>query len=135
MSTLYQAVRSLLARPLFTAVAVLTLGLGTGACLAIWSIVGAVLLRPLPYPHPERLSMLWESNPAKGQDAFPASPANFVDWRDQNRVFGALAAFSPDTAGLSGRGEPRRVHLAYVSGDFFPLLGVRPAMGRAFTRE
>lgn len=135
MSTLYQAVRSLLGRPLFTTVAVLTLGLGMGACLAVWSIVGAVLLRPLPYAHPERLSVLWESNPAKGQEAFPVSPANFVDWRDQNRVFSALAAVSTDRAGLSGRGEPRRVQIAYVSGDFFPLFGVLPAVGRALTRE
>jgi putative ABC transport system permease protein len=135
MSTLYQAFRSLLGRALFTTVAVLTLGLGMGACLSVWSVVGAVLLRPLPYAHPDRLAMLWESNPAKGQDTFPASPAAFADWQAQSRELGALAAFATDTAGLSGRGEPRRVHLAYISGDFFPLLGVRPIAGRALARE
>jgi putative ABC transport system permease protein len=133
MSSLRQALRTLLGRPLFTTVAVLTLALGIATCLSVFSAVDAVLLRPLPYRHPDRLVMLWESNPATGQDALPVSPAGFLDWRAQSRAFSALAAFTTGTAGLSGQGEPRRVQVAYVSGDFFPALGVPPATGRPLT--
>ncbi len=135
MSSLQQALRSLAGRPLFTIVAALTLALGIATCLSVFSAVRAVLLRPLPYLRPDRLVMLWESNPSKAQDTFPASPANFADWRSQSRIFRSLASFSTGTASFSGHGEPQRVQVAYVSGDFFPTLGVRPAIGRALTRE
>jgi putative ABC transport system permease protein len=134
MSTIYHALRSLLRRPLFTGVAMLTLALGIATCLSVFSVVSAVLLKPLPYPGADRLAMLWELNPAKGRELIHASPANFLDWQSQTQAFRALAAFSTGTASLSGRGEPQRVQLAYVSGDFFPVLGVRPSLGRGLTR-
>ena len=96
MSDLLQDLRysfRLLARaPGFSAVAVLTLALGIGATSAVFSLVDAVLLRPLSYPEPERLVWLWESNPAQNLPVMPASPANFADWREQSRSFEMLAA-------------------------------------------
>src|SRR6185436_13454478 len=91
METLWKdarfAFRMLLKTPGFTAVAVLTLALGIGANTAIFSVVHAVLLRPLPYPDPDRLVMLWERNPQLGFEQEQVTPANFTDWRDQNQVF------------------------------------------------
>jgi putative ABC transport system permease protein len=135
MSTVSQALRSLLRRPLFASVAVLTLALGIATCLSVFSIVNAVLLKPLPYPDPDRKVMLWEINPAKGADLVQASPANFLDWHGQSRVFQSLAAYTTGMSSLSGRSEPRRVSVAYVSGELFSVLGVRPSRGRALSRE
>jgi putative ABC transport system permease protein len=134
-STAYQTLRTFRERPLFAMVAVLTLALGLAACVSVFSIVDAVLLKPLPYSQPDRLVMLWEVNPSKGQEEVHASPANFLDWHRQSRVFRALTAFGMATASLSGSGEPQRIRVAYVSGDFFPALGVQPSLGRALTRE
>ncbi|HTG32997.1 MAG TPA: ABC transporter permease [Thermoanaerobaculia bacterium] len=135
MSIVRQALRSLLGRPLFALVAVLTLALGVATCLSVFSVVSAVLLKPLPYSQPDRQVMLWESNPSKGEEAVHVSPANFVDWRHQNQAFRTLAAFVTGTASLSGNGEPQRAQVAYVSGDFFPGLGVGPRLGRALTLQ
>jgi len=81
--------------PGFTAVAVLALALGIGANTAIFSVVNAVLLRPLPYQNPERLVELWETNPIKGWTDAPAAPANFYDWEQQNDAFEGMANYSP----------------------------------------
>src|ERR1700681_5116142 len=100
MSSLFYATRSLLRHALFTTVPISTLALGIGACISVFSVVSAVLIRPLPYAHPESLTMLWERNAGKGQNESPVSPANFGDWRSQSRVFRAMAAFSTGPAGL-----------------------------------
>src|SRR5215470_13310347 len=98
MDTIWQDLRygfrTLLSNPGFTAVAVIALALGIGANSAIFSVVNAVLLRPLPFEHPERLVMLWENNPALqlGYDALPVSAANFIDWRDQSKSFESISA-------------------------------------------
>src|SRR5262245_30291840 len=119
--------------PAFTFVAALTLALGIGANSAIFSIVNAVLLRSLPYRDPERLVMVSYIRAREG--ASFARPADFLDWRDQAKVFEQIGAYRFDTADLTGSGEPERLDAARVSADLFVTLGVAPALGRAFTPE
>jgi putative ABC transport system permease protein len=127
--------RMLLKNPGFTLVAVLTLALGIGANTAIFSVVNAVVLRPLPYPEPERLIRLWESNPGRGWPEFSASALNFEDWRKQQTVCERLAAYEFATFNLSGAGEAERVAALSVTANFFPTLGTPPALGRNFLPE
>jgi predicted permease len=125
--------RALRKNPGFTAVAVLTLALGVGANTAIFSVVNAVLIRPLPYENSHELVQLWGTMPQS--DTSPVSPANFLDWRGQNRVFERTAAYTGQSLNLSGAGEPERIRAARVSADLFELLRARPALGRAFLPE
>jgi len=139
MDTLIQdlryAIRTLTKNPGFSVVAVLTLALGIGANTTMFTVVNSVLLKPLPYPEPDRLLMLWEKQLSDGALGTVA-PANFVDWREQSHSFDKLAAIDPyPDFILSGAGEPQRLAGAAVSSDFFPLLGVRMAMGRGFLAE
>ena len=127
------AARSLRKSPGFTAVAVATLALGIGATTAIFSVIDAVMLRPLPYPHPERIVRVWEQAP-DGHRMNLADP-NFNDFRAQNDTFSALAAYAVTRVSVSAGGEPLRLDVAYVSRDFFKALGVEPAVGRAFVPE
>jgi hypothetical protein len=128
---LHLAVRN----PRFTAVAVLTLGLGIGANTAIFSVVNAVLLRPLPYRDAGRLVVVLESNQGKGYQSFPVSTANFLDWKEQNRVFEEIAAAFDWAFNLTGRGEPEQIRGARVSANFFRMLGVDALRGRTFLLE
>jgi predicted permease len=128
-------VRSLLKRPGFTAIAVITLLLGIGANTAIFSVVNAVLLRPLPYSDPGRLTQLWEAKSKQGRNEIPASYPNFSDWRDRNQVFEQVAAYSDWSFNLTGVGEPERIRSSIVSPAFFSLLGIRPLQGRIFASE
>jgi len=125
--------RSLLRRPGFTVVSVLTLALGIGANTAIFSVVSAVLLQPLPYNEPERLVALWENVPVHGQ--WRVTPANFFDWKKQNTVFADLAAFGSNTLTLTGAGEPEQLQGTSVSEGYFPVVGVEPRLGRSFVKE
>src|SRR5919202_1199964 len=104
MSDLRYIIRGLLKKPLFTALTILTLALGIGANAAIFSVVNGVLLRPLPYPHPERLMMLWIDNPRQGFDKDVAPYPTFADWRAQARSFEHLAANSRTSVALTGAG-------------------------------
>ena len=106
--------------------AMLTLALGIGANAAIFSVIQAVLLRPLPFPEPDRLMILC---------GFTLDTSNFEDWRKQARSYGQFAALSPGAATLSGVEEPERLRTGEVSADFFPLLGIQPALGRFFISE
>jgi len=139
METLWQDVRyglRMLGRtPGFTAVAVLTLALGIGANSAIFSVVYSVLLRPLPYPEPDRLAQVTRSYTGGGSPS--VSVLKFHYWRDHNQVFERLAAYDILGAGfnLTGGSEPERVRGIRVSADFFPVLGVNPLLGRGFSRE
>ncbi len=136
METLWQdlryGIRMLAKKPGFMAVALLTLALGVGANTAIFTVVNAVLLRPLPYKNPQRLVKIWESNPKRGFDQFSVAPPNFVDWRAQNHVFEQMAAMLGGDYNLTGVGAPERVSAADVSADLFSLLGIEPECGRAF---
>jgi predicted permease len=127
--------RSLWKNPGFTAVAVLTLALGIGANTAIFSVVNAILLRPLPFPDPGRLMVVWHTPPQKifpGISRFVVSPANYLDWRSQNHAFDQMAAIGFRNLNLAGMGQPESVAGAAVSADFFSVLGVRPSTGRGF---
>jgi predicted permease len=125
--------RTLRREPSFTLVVIATLALGIGASTAIFSVCNAILLKPLPYPQPDRLVMLWE----QGRNTPPSrvSAANFVDWRAQSHSFGQMAAINPSVDYvLTGRGEPQRLAGAAVSADFFSLLGTQMGAGRYFSR-
>ncbi|HET9986624.1 MAG TPA: ABC transporter permease [Longimicrobiales bacterium] len=122
--------RGLARRPAFAAAAVLTLALGIGAATIIFSVVDAVLLRPLPFPRPERLVQVWETVPGRGDRR--ASPADYLDWRAESRTFASLASYDVRAGNLVGGGEPERVRYATVSANFFRALGVMPVRGRAF---
>jgi predicted permease len=139
MSSLIQDLRHglrLLARsPAFTVAAVVVLALGIGANTAIFSIVDAVLLQPLPYKDPNRLVWVWHVPPPKafpGQKTFAVSIANFIDWEKQSQSFEKMASIEFGGLTLTGKGEPESVHAAKVSNDFFAVLGLRPRLGRAF---
>lgn len=121
--------------PAFSIVAILTLALGIGANTAIFSVVNAVLLRPLPFPEPDRLVRLWESQPAKGYHGNVVNPFNFLTWRERTRSFQSMAAISGSTSNITGEGEPLAIDGMRVSPEFFSVLGVAPFLGRAFTAE
>ena len=126
------AVRGLLRRPVFTSVVVLTLALGIGANAAIFSVVSAVLLRPLPYPNPDRLMMLWTYNPRQGFDKDVGTYPNFDDWRRQNSSFERLAAYTGGSYTLTEAGDPAQIRGAIVTPGFFETLGVAAMRGRVF---
>ena len=130
---LRHAFRGLRRNPGFATVAVLTLALGIGANTAIFSVVNAVLLTPLPYPEPDRLVMAWESE----NDGSPTlvSPANFVDWTEQSETCSHIAALRGWDANLSGVDEPERLRGAMVTSELFNALGVAPLAGRTFLPE
>jgi putative ABC transport system permease protein len=132
---LRMAVRSLARSRSFSAVAVLCLALGIGFTSAMFSIVNAVLLRPLPYDEPERIVLVYNRFPAKELDQAPVSGHELIDVRDRNRAFERVAALTPRYLNLSGDGEPERLVGARASASLFPLLGVRPALGRTFSPE
>ena len=127
------ALRLLRKTPGFTAVAVLTLGLGLGACTAIYTVVYGVLLRPLPYPQPDRIMQLWQITARTTQGQF--SDPNYDDLRDQNHTFESMAAFSVNVTSVTGGASPVRVTYAGISRDMLQVLGMRPRLGRAFTPD
>src|SRR5881398_1494594 len=135
MNDLTLALRQLRKSPGFTFVAVLTLALGIGANTAIFSIVNAVLLRPLPYPDADRIMVLSESS-GPGQDYSVALP-DYFDWRNENTVFEHLAATHKESRNLSGipGRDPERVSCASVTRNFFNIIGLPPGLGRTFSQD
>ena len=127
------AVRGLLKRPAFTAIAVLTLALGIGANTAIFSVVNAVLLRPLPLKEPDQLMTFWHSWPAKGLSHMDTSDALFAYYRGRTRTFQDLAAYEDGDFALTGHGEPEVVRGAMITFNYFNVLGREPLHGRTFT--
>ncbi|HEX8719431.1 MAG TPA: ABC transporter permease [Pyrinomonadaceae bacterium] len=131
-------VRTLLKSPAFTVVAVLSLALGIGANTAIFSVVNGILLRPLPYPEPDRIVDVWHTPPQAsfpGQRIFSVSPANYLDWKQQSRSFEQMAVYQYAGFSLSDGGEPVRVTGAAVSSDLFSVLRSPVGRGRAFSAE
>jgi len=124
--------RTLSVAPGVTSMAVLTIALGIGATTAIFSIVYSVLLRPLPFPEPQRLVQLWETRVEHGWDRTSFNQANFWDVRAQNRTFEEIGAFIRTRSNLTGSGNPRSISVGKVSSGFFTLLGVKPILGRGF---
>jgi putative ABC transport system permease protein len=139
MQTLWQdlryGARMLLKKPGFTLIAIITLALGIGANTAIFSVVNAALLRPLPYEESERLVVLYETNPQQGRDEMSVSYPNFADWRAQSQSFEQLAACLYGGMILTGKDEPARLQVVAVSADFFAMLRVKPLRGRVFLPE
>jgi putative ABC transport system permease protein len=129
---LFYALRGLRKRPLFAAAAVLTLALGIGANAAIFSVVSGVLLRPLPYPAPDRLMMLWTYNPLQGFDMDVGTYPNFEDWRRRSTTFERMAAYTGASFALTGAGDPVQIRGAIVTPGFFETLGKPVMLGRVF---
>jgi putative ABC transport system permease protein len=131
------AARTLRREPAFAFIAVLMLALGIGSMTAIFSVVNGVLLKPLPYPHPERLVSIREvvQEVAHIYPFLSANARHFVEWRKQCRSFEHLAVANAATMNLTGSGEPERLDGAIVSPNLFRMLGVRPAIGRDFLDE
>ena len=129
------AFRLLKARPAFTLAAVLTLALGIGANTAIFSVVHALLLAPLPFANPDRLVMVWESDNGRAGTAFIVSEPNWQDWRRQSTSLKDFAIWEFQSFNISGGAEPEQVTGLRVSAGVFALLGVRPQLGRTFTAE
>jgi len=129
-------IRTLIKSPGFAIAGVIILGLGIGVNSAIFTVVNAVVLRPLPFPDADRIMRVWHTPPPK-QFAFPTfslSPANFADWDEQNEVFERMAIYRYGRRALTGSGEPAAVQVGRASADFLPILGVNPVIGRIFTR-
>jgi predicted permease len=127
--------RVLLKKPGFTIVAVVTLALGIGANTAVFSLINAVLLRPLQFHEPERLVMVWEEASFAGFPRQEPAPANYVDWKSQQTVFEDMAAMAFSSFRLTGDGEPQQIWAHSVTANFFPMLGVAPALGRTFSPD
>lgn len=127
------AVRSFARAPRFTIPAVLALALGIGATSAIFSVVRGVMLKPLPYPDPERIVVVWENSLKRNRPRNVIGPANFVEWRARNRSFDALGMVGPARLTLMLGNQPEEVSGLSVSSDVFAILGVQPLMGRAYT--
>src|SRR2546426_8875511 len=129
------AARTLGRNPGFTTVAVLTLALGIGANTAIFSVVNAVLLRPLPFPQAERLVLIWATNERSGNTTDVASYPDFEDWKTQSRSFDAMAAFTTRGMTLDGADGAEPVLAVQVTPGFFEALGVSPSLGRTFRSD
>ncbi len=130
-----QIVRRLARAPRFTLVAVLTLGAGIGATGAVFGVLNGVLIKPLPYPHPEQLVGVWHTAPGVNLPDVNMAPSNYFVYREQSRVFQDIGLYRTDLASLTGSGEPEQVPSLIVTDGLLRLLGVTPAAGRLFTRQ
>ena len=127
--------RVLARRPAYTTLVLLTLAIGIGAATSVFSALDAILLRPLPYPEPSRLVAVWENDRVNRKPRYPAAPANWNDWRTQTTTFENLAAYLDGRGGsMSAGGDPFHADVAFVSTNFFDVMGVRPFLGRTFVR-
>src|SRR5512146_2585687 len=138
MQDLKYGLRVLRKSPSFAAVAIVVLALGIGANTAIFSVVSAVLLRPLPYRDPIRLMQVWHVPPPKsfpGMTTFSVSPANYLDWERQNHVFQSMAIYGFRSFNITGTDQPQALQASAVSQDFYSTLGVSPLLGRTFTAD
>lgn len=129
------AFRNLRRSPGYAIVTILTLALGIGANTAIFSVVNAVILKPLGFPEPERLIFITSQFPALGFDQFWVSPPEFIEFRDRNQAFENVGAYSSGAVNLGTQTQPLRVNSAVITSELMPTLGVQPIRGRMFTRE
>src|SRR2546423_172117 len=132
MQDLRYGIRLMLKKPGYTAVILLTLTLSIGANTAIFSVVQAVLLRPLPLTEPDRLVTFWITAPAKKMTEVNLTPGLFADFRERSRTLEKLAAYETGTATLTGSGEPEQLNAAAVTSDYFRVLGLEASHGRTF---
>ena len=130
--------RTLLQAPAFSLAAVLILALGIGANSAIFTVVNAVLLRPLPFQNPDRIMRVWHTPPKDqfgGRPTFAVSPANYLDWQAQSHLFEGMSLVAGPRLTLTGRGTPEVIVAGLVDADFFSILGLQPLAGRTFVRN
>ncbi|HYK87875.1 MAG TPA: ABC transporter permease [Acidobacteriota bacterium] len=135
MRNIRYAARILLKNPLFATVSILTIALGVGANTAIFSLVNAVLLRPFPFPEPERLVFVWEETSMFGLKDSVVAMGNYMDWRERNHVFQQMGALEQKRYVVTGTGEALRVEGSVVTASLFHILGVQPSIGRPFRDE
>lgn len=129
------AIRSLSKRPALTIIAIVTLAIGIGANSAIFSFVNALLLKPLPFPDPERVVALWDKVPSRGVERNEVTVANYLDWRAQNKTFEQLGIYRWWSTNLTGSDSPERVQGFQVTPNFLDIVGVKPLLGRSFSPE
>jgi putative ABC transport system permease protein len=134
-SDIRYGLRLALRNPATSIIASLTLALGIGANTAIFSVVRAVLIEPLPFEDPESIVTVWENNNRDGIPRDDVSPANFLDWGERQQVFSAMAFSNPWSMVYTGGTEPETIQAALLSNGFFDILGVKPALGRGFVAE
>src|SRR5262249_49753323 len=135
LSEIKVALRGLAKSPGFTGIAIATLALAIGANSAVFSLINALLVRPLPYQEPSRVALIWETFANQGLERIPCSPPEFLDLEKEFQSGTGLAAFNYQTFNIGGGDVPERIYGAVVSPSLFPLLGVEPIKGRAFARE
>jgi putative ABC transport system permease protein len=135
LQDLRYGIRRLRKSPGFTLVAVLTLALGIGANTAVFSLINAVLLRPLPYAQPDRLVLVWESAPFFGLRDSPVAPANYVDWKARSHSFEEMGALEDHSYRLTGNGTPEVVEGSEATAGLFRALQTRPMLGRTFRED
>src|SRR6516162_299624 len=129
------ALRQFRLNPAFFAIAICVIALGIGANTAMFSVINAVILKPLPYANPDRLVMLWETRPDLGAANNVVSAGNYLDWRARSTSFDAMSAMLFRTQNLTGIGEPEEVGVQFIGQDFFPMLGLSMSHGRSFTQD
>src|SRR5271167_4653639 len=130
-----QILRRLGRSPVFTAITLLTLAIGVGANTVIFSVVEGVLLKPLPYPHPEQLIGVWHTAPGIGMAELNICPSIYFIDREQNTTFEDIGAYDGDSMNVTGAGQPEHVKGLDVTDGTLPILGVVPTLGRLFTRK
>ncbi|MEY2585174.1 MAG: hypothetical protein QOD80_1200, partial [Verrucomicrobiota bacterium] len=129
LNDLRYELRQLIKAPGFTAVAIITLALGIGACTAIFSVVNVVLLRPLNYPQPDRIVSIRETNLPQFPE-FSVAPPNYLDWEKQTKSYEYLAAYSGTRVNLTGDGEPQQLLALKATAHYFDVYGDKPFLGR-----
>ena len=129
------SVRSLLKRPTLTIIAIITLAIGIGANSAIFSVVNALLLKPLPFNELDRIVAIWEKQPSQGMERNEVALANYLDWRSQNNSFEHIGLYRWWSTNLTGIEPPERVQGFLVSANFFDVVGMKPAIGRGFAAD
>jgi hypothetical protein len=127
--------RALGRAPVFALATVLTLALGIGANVAIFSVVNAVMLQPLPFRDPARLIRIWEMNPKLKIPFFSASALNYLSWKEQSKSFDSISAFGFANLNLTGTGDPERLIAGSLTASLIPMLDVKMLMGRGFLPE
>lgn len=133
-SQLRQIARRLWRAPVFTLVTLFTLAAGVGANIAVFSVVEGVLLKPLPYPHPESLVGVWHTAPGLNINEVNMAPSNYFIYREQNHVFDDIGIYQGDSVSVTGQGTPEQVPALDVTDGVLPILGLKPVLGRWFNR-
>jgi predicted permease len=135
LTQLRQVLRRLRRAPMFTLVTLITLGAGVGATIAVFSVLEGVLLKPLPYPHPNQLVGVWHTAPGLNLEDVNMAPSNYLVYRDQNHVFEDIGMYEGDSVNITGQGNPEQVSAVDVTDGLLPVLGISPILGRTFSRS